>query len=254
MITQGFPLGVLAQGAGAPTPYDPGMMTFDGSTGYYQKSGVVTAGNRVTVVLKINRSAFTGGGNEIAFVLDGPTGRQSTQIAVFASDHATTASRNKVRVFVENSAGSALCYIESDVDVVNSQDHLVFFSFNGDTGTAILYVDGFDADNATFASRVAPTTGTLDTGASHKVTLGAYSTPHSYYGGEIGYFGHAVDRALTNPTDFYHPANGLQELDETTWTEWGGSSPQFWNQYGTMTDNKGSSGNMTANGTITGPA
>ena len=40
-----------------------------------------------------------------------------------------------------------------------------------------------------------------------------------------------------------------KKLDESGWTEWG-TQPLFWNEHGEMTNNKGSAGNMTKNGTI----
>ena len=84
------------------------------------------------------------------------------------------------------------------------------------------------------------------------INIGSAGNETLFVTGDIGYVGY-IDSYLTNPTDWYHPTNGLQEIDESGWTEFG-SQPLAWNQYGTMTDNKGSSGNFTKVGTITGPA
>jgi hypothetical protein len=237
---------------GGAVAYDPGMMTFDGSTGYYSKT-ITTAGNVVTGIVRFNSASFTGGG--LGRILNVTGAGAVNRLAVYAmsSDYADANLQDKVVVVTANSGGTNICVLVSIDDVIDGLDHTVFYSFNGDTGAATFYIDGVDADDTGNASRVAPTTGTLAAGASSVASVGAnFNGTANFFGGDAGYCGYD-DVYLTNPTDFHHPTNGLQELDETTWTEWG-SQPMFWNQYGTMTDNKGSAGNMTANGTITGPA
>ena len=62
------------------------------------------------------------------------------------------------------------------------------------------------------------------------------------------------DTYRTNPTAFYNPTTGLQELDETTWTEWG-AQPLVWQDEANLSvENLGTAGLFTKNGTITGPA
>ena len=123
-------------------------------------------------------------------------------------------------------------------------------SYDGDAGTAKLYVDEVDDENAGATGRVAPITGTLATGAA-TIHVGINHGETQFYLGKIGYIG-LRDAYLTNPTDFGTGAVP-EELDEVTWTEWG-AQPLYWQDEGTMTANLGSAGNMTANGTITGPA
>jgi len=233
--------------------YDPGMMTYDGSTGYYNKSLTVSASNLCTTVIRFNRASFTGGAVVeylIQFTNSGFLSR--IRCEVFPSDYSDVNLRNRCRVIVFNTSSTIIALQVSNVDVCTGSDVVLFYSFDGDNGTSVFYVNGVDADDATYPTKVAPTTGTLPSGASSEIAVGAAVGGTLHFEGDIGYCG-VISTYLTNPTDFYHPTNGLQELDEATWTEWG-SQPLFWNQYGTMTDNKGSAGNMTANGTITGPA
>lgn len=242
-----------AGGGGVTPAYEPGMMTFDGSSGYYSKTGVTTSGNLITATLRFNRASFTGGANEIGAIAFKAAGSAAIMhFTFFPSDWAAAARRDKLRVLVQNSAGTIICQLFSIDDVMDGADHMSFFAFDGDAGTAVFYIDGVDADDTGNADRIAPTTGTLPSGSDMVVSYGANPVPSNYADADIGYSGFRL-AYLTNPTDFYHPTNGLQELDESGWTEWG-AQPLFWNQYGTMTDNKGSGGNMTANGTITGPA
>ena len=123
--------------------------------------------------------------------------------------------------------------------------------YDGDAGTAIFYMDGVNADNPASVIRTL-TTGTVISGDCGIGVAANYTGTHNITG-EIGYFGYG-EVYLTNPTDFYHPSNGLQELDEITWVEWGGSAPAFWKATGKMDENDGSGANLLAHGTITGPA
>jgi len=233
-----------------PTGYEPGMMTFDGSTGYYSKTtGVTTAGNKETAVIKFNRSDFTGAVVEQLFVVFGAV-HVRMSVMLLSSTIALPNRQAKMQVQVTNSAGTDICKIISTSTLLDGGDHVAMISFDGDTGDASLVIDGVDEDDTSNPDRIAPTTGALDSGASSTIYVGA-NAGASHLGGDVGYFGYR-DAYLTNHGDFMSGSTP-KELDETTWTEWG-SQPLFWNQYGTMSDNKGSAGNMTANGTITGPA
>ena len=242
-----LPIGVLQQQGGGVV-YDPGMMTYGGA-GHYLDSTVAQSGNLQTAVARFKVSAFTGGGQTRIFTSSSSGQGNAIFLAVQSSDHADVDKRSKVWLISQNSGSTIVCSIISNATVADGAEHTIFAAFDGDNGTAQLYVDGVDSDNTGWASRVL-TTGTLGLTAP-KFAVGANVTGAERITGEIGYVGFD-DSYLTNPTDFYHPTNGLQEIDESGWTEWG-SQPLFWNQYGTMNDNKGSAGNMTANGTITGP-
>ena len=229
--------------------YNPGMMTFNGTDAYYSDTTVTANGNKVSAVARVNIASFTGGGSQRILNLTA-NGGNKLLLSVFASDHADSDRQLKVQLFVQNSSATIVCWLASLTTITDSTDHVIFGAYDGDTGSAQLFVDGLDSDNGSFGNRTL-TTGTL----GNTITgfgVGAIFSGTGLLAGDCGYAGLSATY-LTNPTDFYHPTNGLQELDESGWTEWG-AQPLFWNQFGTMDDNKGSAGNMTANGTITGPS
>lgn len=242
--------GIVSGGVAAPA-YDPGMMTFNGTDAYYSVDGATLAGNALTTVIRFSIDSFTGGVEQRPFDVRGPGVR--ILLRVYPSDFATAELRNKLSILCSNSGGGNICDLLTDVDIVGS-DKTIFFSYDATAGTAILYVNGLDADDTGYSARLL-TTGTLHNSTAsgtHSYAYGADSGGIKWIDGKSGYFGYS-ETYRTNPTDFYHPTNGLQELDESGWTEWG-AQPLYWNQFGTMDDNKGSAGNMTENGTIPGPS
>ena len=244
----GFGLPATAEFAG---PYDPGMMTFDGSTGYYSITRT-NSGNKQTFVRRFNIASFSGGGTVRLADIRDATGKIRLVVIVYSNDHATTERRNRLVINVQDSAGVQICNLMTDVDVVGS-DKLFSFAFDGDIGASTFYLDGLDADDATYTSRVAATTGTLPTTSGVTIIGANDAGTGDFVDGEIGYGGYS-ETYLTNPTDFYHPTNGLQEIDESGWTEWG-AQPIDWNPEGDWeTTNAGSGGVFAKNGTITGPA
>lgn len=243
-----LPLGIIQQAAGVG--YDPGMMTFNGTDAYYSDATVTLSGNLVTIVCRFNITSFSGGGDmRIASV--GADLKQRMLLRANSNDHATTTRRNKISMFVQDSAAGVAARLFSSSNLVDGADHTVFCSYDGDNGTAIYFIDGVDEDDTGNAEYSAPQVATLPT-TTGVTGVGADNGGTGKVTGDVGYFG-ASNTYLTNTQDFYHATNGLQELDESGWTEWG-AQPLFWHAEGTMTANAGSAGNMTANGTITGPA
>lgn len=225
--------------------YAPGMMQFDGSTGYYNQTSFISVGNKVTLVGRIKSASSTStqwvGGPA------GPSGYQRGQAVLIASNSSTADEQNKLVVYAKSSSNVQICRLISDVDVADDEEHTFFFAFDADNGTAILIIDGEDADNISAVNRTL-TTGTLDSGASSKTSVGATTTGANKLTGSVGFFGHR-DAYLTNWQDFMDHLGNPAKLDESLWTEWGGQ-PLFWNASGFMQDNRGSAGDMTVNGTI----
>lgn len=239
---------------GIPVAYNPGQMTYDGSTGFYRIQNLTTSGNKITAVIRFNRDSYSGGATEFLLrVNGGVNNRQRVAIVLHANDSATTDNQGKLRAFVVDSAGVQLCSLISSSVVTDGTDTLVFFSFDGDTGDAILRIDKIDEDDLTNPNRIAPVTGTLETSALGETTYGssAYASITNAYGGTIGFSGYR-EAYLTNFADF-GTGTAPTELDESGWTEWG-AQPNFWNEANTMTLNQGSDGNMSVVGTITGPS
>ena len=235
-----------AAGGGGGGGYSPLMMTFDGSS--YYSGSAPTNNSRQTVVIKFKIPTFTGTSTEqTLFALRGTTTRMT--VAIRSSDYSTADERGKLYVYAGGSSQYMRIYSE---DIMNDgEEHVLFASFNGVTGTGLVYIDGVAHDDTGVAARVAPKTGTLSS-TSVTAYVGQNYDGTDKVTGQIGYLG-TMDAYLTNYLDFYDPVDGAKEIDESGWTEWG-SQPDLWNKDGTMTDNKGSAGNMTANGTITGPS
>jgi hypothetical protein len=86
-------------------------------------------------------------------------------------------------------------------------------------------VDGADADDTGNASRVAPTTGTLDSAASSDFSVGATSGGGNKADFEIGAVGYR-DAYLTNYADFSNAADASLPavIDEKGWWQWDGRS------------------------------
>jgi hypothetical protein len=139
--------------------------------------------------------------------------------------------------------------LASNVDILDGKKHSILFAYDATNGTAVLFVDGEDADNTGWVSRVAPTTTTI-TASSCSYSAGkAWWASSNYFTGAIGALGFG-GVYITDPTIFFDDNNDIKKLDEDNWTEWG-SQPLYWNEHGCMSNNKGSAGNMTQSGTIT---
>lgn len=226
--------------------YTPAMMQFDGSTGFYEDTTLTASGDLVTAVCRLIASPVAGGSN-VFFHYMGSTNRARMYLDILASDHANSDWQNRVRMFVQNSAGATICQLISTSAVTDGAPHTIFAAFNGTTGAATFYIDGSDADNVSATSRVAPTSGTLDTGAG-ALHVGSNHGETIKFDGQLGFCG-VRDAYLTNVSGFMQTDGSPKALDESTWTEWG-DQPLFWNPHGDMVNNLGSAGAMTKNGTI----
>ena len=230
------------------------MMTFNGSTGYYNKTSLTTSGNKVTVVARFKHPSFLTATTVARYIVDirGANNRFRPSFVMQPSD-AAAELQQKVIVYARNAAGTDLCKLLSTVVVTDDIEHLLFFSFDGDSGLATFIIDGLNADDTGYSARVAPTTGTLDSGTGEAL-VGTNQSPAAgrYFDGDIGFFGYR-EAYLTNWSDFMEADGTPKEIDEIGWSQWGGQ-PLFWNKGGLMTDNAGSAGAMTKNGTITGPS
>lgn len=233
-------------GGGSNPAYTPAMMKFDGSTGYY--TGTFTsAGNLVTGIFRFKRASFTGGGAEFVYQADGPSDKTRIGAIVYSSDHASADRQNKLLIVTQNSAGVNICRLLSINNVMDDIEHTVLYAFNGDTGDAVFYIDGIDADDVSNSDRIAPVTGTLESGALSGFGIANLNTT-LLFNGEIGFCGYH-DAYLTDVSDFMDASGNPKELDEATWSEWV-TQPHYWNEHGEGANNFGSASNMTKVGTI----
>lgn len=241
----------IASGEVTGTGYFPAMMQFNGSSGYYEKTGLTASGNKVTLVMRFMASPGTGGAAETLFSVHSPSDVDPrVRVALFDSDHATAALRNKLDIIVENTAGAAICDLWSINEVADGVPHTLFFSFDGDAGTATFIIDGEDADDTGNPARDAPTTGTLETATMSFQVGRFYSGAPQYFAGQIGFLGYR-DAYLTNWSDFMQADGSPIYQDTSSWvgTGWG-AQPALWNPHGDVVNNLGSAGALTKNGTI----
>lgn len=240
---------IVGQGTTTAT-YQPAMMQYDGSTGYYTRS-FTSSGNLITGVCRFNISSFTGGGNQCLMRVLGPSDRERMVLYANSNDHAVTEVRDTIQASTQNSSAALICRFYTPTGYLDGEDHVLFYAFDGDNGTAVFYIDGVNADDTGATYRTAPTTGTLDSGASSDIYVGAASsTPTSQLADFLGFVGYR-DAYLTNYSDFMNGSTP-KELDESGWTEWG-AQPLFWNEHGDMVNNKGSAGAMTHSGLALSP-
>lgn len=222
------------------------MRQYDGVNDYAALTGLWTpAANVVTAFGTFKVEPFTGGGQMRINSARGPNNRVRPDVVISASDHATTGRRNKLHAVVANAANTLLYLLFSDVEVADGEQHSYWAAFDADNGTGILWVDGVDADDTGNGERVAPTVGTIDTGASSEYGLGASPTGNDNSKGEIG-VACFTEAYLTNVTDVFDGAY-LKDIDWEGWTELGGQ-PEFLTLYGDGADHLGSFAALTVNG------
>lgn len=229
--------------------YKPAMMEFDGSTGYYNKT-YTASGNKVTTIVRFKIPAFVTATIPFMYLMH-PVGALGDRcsLSLVATDRTPSDEAGKIRAIVGDSTGTELCRFFSESIVNDSEAHTIMWSYDADNGAGQLVVDGVVEDDTGVASRVAPTTGTLDTTAT-ALYVGDVIGGIRKVAGELGFIGHD-DQYLTNWSDFMDINGNLIKQDEATWANSGwGSQPLFWNEHGFMEDNKGSAGDMTENGTI----
>ena len=240
MITQGLPVGIL--GLGAAAPYDPAMMVYSGS-GYYSRVASWSRTGSYTVMMRFKIPSQASDKMLMQHA--------KTYINIrFVVKGSATGVPNKLEVLGQDVSGALNIRHISKTAIADNQHHIAFLSYNSAAGTSVFYVDSVDADDISWPSRVL-TISTLQTTGSHAIGVGADQGGNAKLTGEVGFFGMS-NSYLTNPLDFMSGAYPKQ-IDESGWSEWG-AQPVDWNTFGEMTDNKGSGGNMTKNGTITGPS
>lgn len=228
--------------------YRPGFMKYDGSTGYYNAT-FTSSGNKVVCVFSMRCEPFIAGSTnrKIVHVEGNPNTDDRILVTVFADDDPTTALQNKLAVRTQNTSGATICQLISLVEVCDGEEHVVFYSFDADAGTAVLYIDGIAAIDSGNAAHIAPTTGTLATGAGSPIYVGSLILASQFYEGMIGFFGYH-DAYRTNYTDFMTTGGVLLDIDPASAF---GATPLYYNPNGQMHRNLGSAGDMTLNGLIT---
>lgn len=229
----------------------PCLMRYDGATGYYSGS-FTSVGNKVMAVLLLQPDVnFLFSDNSIHYLMDvsgsGGGNNERLRIRAYGNAHSNSNLAGRLEVFINSSAGGIACNLFSTGFGAISTG-LLFFSYDGDNGTAIFTLDGSNFEDAAHPNRTAPSVATLSAGAG---TLIAISRQHSaasgFYPGAVGMTGYD-DAYQTNDTDFgTHKSPGI--IDERNWTQFGGSAPVLWNPHG-QADNNVAGTDLTKNGRV----
>lgn len=237
----------LASGKVTGNAYTPAMMQYNGTNGYFSSPSSTRSGNKLTALIRFRASTQAGTSvRRIFYPRTLTSSRPIGMIDIGDISHADAGLANKVRVVVQNSAGTVICRLHSFTGWLDGAPHTLFFAFDGDAGTAIFKIGDQDATDAAALNHVAPTTGTLESG-NFLLDVGGTSG-ELLHNDNIGFVGYS-DTYRTNWSDLMQADGSPKAIDESSWTEWG-AQPKFWNEHGQMDNNLGSAGNMTRNGTI----
>ena len=231
--------------------YTPTMLEYDGSTGYYSSTSVTTSGNKCTVVLRFALETDTSSGFEWLFSMQGPTNHPRCYI-VYQGTGAGANESNRLLITMDNSAGTIIGRIYAQENqFIDGEPHTMFVEIDGDAGTIQWVIDGQVIDDTTNPNRIAPTTGTLDTGALSDIGVGSTDTGGTLFPVKLGFVGYA-DVGGLDWRDFMTPTGMPIKQDTSSWASSGWKTqPLFWNEHGQMENNDGSGPNLTKTGNIT---
>lgn len=229
----------LSKKKGGGLIYNPPMMQFDGSTGYYSFGSATTSGNAFKVVAEFKSGSFTTSGRRISSCVK-THGRY--YLTIRPSDYATASERGRLVATSYNDAGTIICQLISSMAINDDVPHTVFYAFDATAGTASFVIDGVNADDTGQANRVAPTTGTLPVGATSTFGVGADSGGTSKLNGRVGFFGYR-DSGSEVWSDLMDQYGNPKQTDFSGWL--------FGHFAGKMDESVGTAGVMTKNGTIT---
>lgn len=225
--------------------YTPVMMYYNGSGGISITSKVITA-NLVTFICVIQADSIPGTNQNIVFNAGAGSG-SPLLVYTYPDSYTDSTLRKKVTFDVRNTGGTKIAFLVSDVEVMDGNKHTILFAYDANNGTAVLYIDGVNADDLSHAARVTPVTGTIPTGnQTWRAGLAWWSTSN-YFTGYIGALGFS-SVYITNPSTFFDSDNNIIKLDEDTWLEWGGIQPLIYNEHGDLLNNKGSFGGFVGSG------
>lgn len=234
---------------------DIGMMGYSNVNSLYSTPDKFsTVGSGITIVGSFNIPSFDGNGLYRILELENREFGNNTLIAeVFFAPidyEFDTVMRGKMIVELRGENGLRFCRVVSQETVIDGQDHVLFFSYDSDSSDMTFIIDGVAADNTGWSGRVKGV-GPFDTYDFMRLVLGAGDIDNfNIFDTKLGYFGYN-QTYMTNWFDFML-GNQPKELDEITWTEWGGIQPYYWNKSGEMDVNLGTRDDMFRQ-QITGP-
>lgn len=156
-------------------------------------------------------------------------------------------SSGKVLLAVYDYTQAVLFLAQSLNSVCDNLPHYCFWQFDPADGGFEFVIDGQDANDPSYGGFTA-ISGTLGVSSSAYIRYNQTSPSLTSFNGRLGCAGfHLVGSPVWS--DFMTAEGHPLQLDEATWSQWG-SRPQIWNVNGELSNNKGTKGNMTVNGTF----
>lgn len=234
-------MSLLSAKQGGGLIYRPPMMLFNGTTGYYSHT-FTSSGNKVAGLIAFNIASFSGGGAQYLMHVRSAANRDRLAIVAMSNDHANADFRDNLLAISQNSSGTNICRLVSQSGYLDAENHTLLYSFDGDAGTAVFRIDRINADDTGNASRIAPTTGTLDSGASTDITIGAFDGGSNFANGRLGFAAHRQSY-VTDYAAYMDRYGNPRQTDFSSWL--------YGHFAAKMDENQGTAGAMTKNGGIT---
>lgn len=195
--------------------YHPPGTSFDGIADAYTAS-ITTTGNVVRWVLRFRKDGFTGDTSDYAFIVTGANGRQRCGALFWSTDNTgTPESAGNIQLFAQNTAGTAICRLMIKPGLYDGQWHTIIFSFDATAGTVFCRVDGKDLNDYSHVNYLAPTTGTLESGAG-TVFVARNTAGTAFLEAELSWFG-VDDGAITSIDGYVSESGEPLPIDFSTW-------------------------------------
>ena len=216
--------------------FQPALMRYDGATTGYDNQVVPLTNAAITIIFRFTITSQT-------------TNHRIWNFRANASGYTEgfIAGTGQFDITVRNSANAVICQIQSLQNVQDGLPHYGFFTFTPSTAALVYKIDGQDADDTSWPSRIL-TTGTLGADATGDVRVGHHPTAPRFWPENIGAFGFKNTNLLTW-SDFMDEYGWPKPIDTTSWTQWLGQPP-IWHESGQLDFNRGSAGAFTKTGPI----
>ena len=228
----------LSKHAGGGVIYTPALLNLDGTTQYFSADGFAVSGDNIVKLVQRFRGATSGTIQGLAGIV------QSNWVGRIGVYQSTNIDANPNRLYVQcgNTASAVILRLYSPTEIIDGEDYVLTFEFNGDTAAHIFQLNRVDQDDGANPGRVAPVTGTLAGGAACKGALGATRHDGNFkYSGYIGYFACDNTGGL-DPADHTDTSGNIREYDASSWL--------FYNPHGLLDDDLGTVGDFINNGDI----
>lgn len=230
-------------GGGEPI-FHPGFMYCDMASSQHFRGSITRTGNKFTVVGSFYAYDYLTADDTYKriFLAQG----SNPSIYTYPTDHGT--DPRAIIFLVRDNAATAICVIKAETPYAGDDQKINFlFAFDGDNGLAKLVINGVEEDDVTFSGRVAPTAGTLYTGARTVGICGDDSTGARPHSASVSFLSYANAYLPDAYSDFFDTQGNPIYQETTDWASTGwGAQPELYAPNGDPQDNLGSAGAFTA--------